>query len=281
MNPTYDHSLVGSFALYADYVLCKQAGAFFNVSGGLLYKVSDPEFSNYSVYASPYRQWVYDSSVDGATIISGVNVGNHFVQRGQSGLKIDFLRGRVYLSGSVTVPTISGTYAAKEIPTHITSEDEDKLVLNTAFYNRREALIAKTGLGPNTFPTPSAFIKYYPGINLPFELGGPVNTKGEFRITILAEDKDAFYLDGALGTFRDKRYKYMTLLTPAELPFTYYGDLKSGTFNYETLISEAFTHDTCIYISETYTNKFAAESERITNKRLIGGFIDFLLEKRR
>ena len=60
--------------------------------------------NGYISYNSPYKQWVYNSDIEGAVIPTGVYVDTgdgvyNFCGRGQSGLMIDFDNGRVLFEG--------------------------------------------------------------------------------------------------------------------------------------------------------------------------------------
>ena len=48
-------------------------------------------------YSSPHKQWVFDESVEGAQIPSGIYNNGEFIERGDNGLILDFDDGRVIL----------------------------------------------------------------------------------------------------------------------------------------------------------------------------------------
>ena len=78
MKPQFQHEATTSFALWLDHHLCKNAETFQNKEGELYYKEDDrliryPEDPDgFITYSSEYKQWVYNSDVDGASIPDGI-----------------------------------------------------------------------------------------------------------------------------------------------------------------------------------------------------------------
>lgn len=272
----YDHNLVASLCLFMDYKLCQEYHAFYSVTGRF-YRVNDAKVSGLSVYASPYKQWVYDSSIAGATVMSGVYVNGTYIERGTSGLAIDYLRGRIYLNSSITTPNVSGVYSAKEFNIIPTSTEETKLLTNTEYVNRRESLKSVSGLSDGVVPVPAIFLKHYPGKNEPYEFGGPRSTNSEARAIIMCDERDSYYLDGAMAAMRDIKHKYFGLFSPEELPFTPYGDLKSGVFNYCAMAQPKFENGDIVFVNNSYSSRFGVESSNKINFRVAAGFSDIEL----
>ena len=67
MKPQYQHELMTSFVLWFDNHLLQKGEAYSNQTGQLYPQTDDRLPSSYSVFASPYKQWVTDSSVTGST----------------------------------------------------------------------------------------------------------------------------------------------------------------------------------------------------------------------
>ena len=61
---------MSSFLLYVDNKVLKKGSAYTNHSG-YFYPVTN-SFRDYDVVASPFKQFVYDTSVTGATVMSGI-----------------------------------------------------------------------------------------------------------------------------------------------------------------------------------------------------------------
>ena len=100
MKPQFDNKVMSSFFLWFDNKLLDKGEAFENVTGQF-YDASE-EYQGFSTYASSYSQFVADASITGATIPTGVFVGeNNLVNRGEGGatglFDINYLDGKVYL----------------------------------------------------------------------------------------------------------------------------------------------------------------------------------------
>src|SRR3954470_3966139 len=103
MKELYAHKVVNSFYLWFDHQLLTKATAFQNVSGNLFYTQDDRLPDGFVPFASPFKQWVADSSVPGANIPTGIYV-NGVMKSRTDGLKFDWDNGRVLLD--------SGTYSS-------------------------------------------------------------------------------------------------------------------------------------------------------------------------
>ena len=112
MKPTFSHNVVNSFFLWFDHFLMTKGEAYKTFTTKL-YNYSDPRLGGDKVvYGSPYKQWVYDKSITGATIPTGFTINGSIVPTGTSGMKIDFDNGRIiFNSGVSTDLNITGTYS--------------------------------------------------------------------------------------------------------------------------------------------------------------------------
>ncbi len=68
MKPQFQHEVMTSFMLWFDNHLLTKGEAFSNQTGQLYYFEDDRLPDSFNVFASPYKQWVTDSSVPGAEI---------------------------------------------------------------------------------------------------------------------------------------------------------------------------------------------------------------------
>lgn len=123
MKEIYDHKLTASFLLWFDNYLLNKGQAYTN-ENEFFYPSIDDSLPGFAIYASPYKQIVYDSSVIGANIMSGVYPinSNVFLERGQSGIKIDYSNGRVFADTAITgelYDYVTGNYGSS--PTYIYS----------------------------------------------------------------------------------------------------------------------------------------------------------------
>ena len=132
MKEQFYHTATNSFLLWFDNFLLTKGEAFTNKTGRF-YNYADPRLGGgYSVFGSPYKQWVNDSSISGATIPSGVYVNGSFVPR-SSNLKIDFRNGRVLTKNISSSSSLTGSFAVKDFNVYYTNETEDDLLINQKF----------------------------------------------------------------------------------------------------------------------------------------------------
>src|ERR1700728_517916 len=130
MQADYLHSLFSSFAIWFDHTLCQNGSGFSNISGQL-YNMTDPGYSGAAVYTSPFKQWIYDSSVSGAQVPSGVYVNNSFVPRGTSGMFFDFQNGRSIFPSGANNYNVTATYSSKDFNIYTTTRSDADLIFET------------------------------------------------------------------------------------------------------------------------------------------------------
>src|ERR1700758_4643518 len=112
MLPQFNHDMMTSVALWLDNRITNMGQAYVNVTGSMYLQADSSIRGN--TYVSPYRGWVYDSCVAGATIPTGVmNAAGQIFTRA-SGIVFDWDAGSV-ISPINLGPSISGAYARKEI----------------------------------------------------------------------------------------------------------------------------------------------------------------------
>lgn len=231
MKPTFDHQLVGSFVEFLNYKVLTKGTAFDNRI--VNFTPTSSRLTGYAVYSSPYRPFNADSSVTGSWVPSGISGVAGFIPRGTSGLSIDWENGRVIMSGAAAgLTNLSGGFAIKDFAIQYELMDEEQLLFSTRFFNRNAPVPATlTGLGENIRTIPSIFVKYTPGNNEPFALGGLEQSNSEFRCFIISDDR--FLRDGAAGIIRDLARSNFGLMAVQDSPFGFFGDIKSGDqFNY-------------------------------------------------
>ncbi len=97
MKPQYQHELMTSFMLWFDHELLQKGEAYSNKTGQL-FNFSDSRLpTGYKVYASSYKQWVNDSSVNGSVnpeIPTGFNGSGR-----NDNIIFDFENGRIIETG--------------------------------------------------------------------------------------------------------------------------------------------------------------------------------------
>jgi hypothetical protein len=114
MKPQFQHTLMTSFFLWFDNYLQKYGEAYKNKTGVFYNMTDDRLSSDYNVYSSQYKQFIFDSGLhsgvvnsqgtQGAIVLDRVSGqredGTAFeIPRGTSGLTIDYDNGRVFFTG--------------------------------------------------------------------------------------------------------------------------------------------------------------------------------------
>jgi hypothetical protein len=271
MKATYINNLMSSFYLWLDHEVLSRGEAFINYSGKL-YSSPDPNFPTMQVYSAPFRQWVYDSSVQNANIPSGIFVDGSYVARGTNGLNIDFNKGRAIISGSVS-NDVTANYSFKEYNIYYTDEREEKLLFEKAYNITPKVTQVTGGLGYLDTPYPCIFIKHRMGENIPFALGGQDSTETSLRCIILASN--SFSLDGLISILSDSARKVFPVLEPQDFPFNYFGDFKTANnFNYINLCKNQ-PQSRLVYINRVTVSKLDEIDNAKINKKCVAALVDF------
>jgi hypothetical protein len=262
---------MSSFYLWLDHEILYKGEAFLNYSGKL-YSAPDPNFPSTSIYSSPFRQWVYDSSIPNANIPSGVYVNNTYIPRGVSGLNLDFNKGRVIFNSNVN-NNITASLSFKEYNIYYTDEREEKLLFEKAYNITPKVTQITGGLQYLDAPYPCIFIKHRLGENTPFAFGGQDSTESMLRCIVLASN--SFSLDGLISILNDSARKVFPLLNPQDFPFNYFGDFKSGNnFNYINLCQNQ-PQSSLVFINKVTVSKLDEIDNAKINKKCVAALIDF------
>lgn len=277
MIETYQHKVTQSFNLWFDHTLLKQGRAFQNVSSKFYYR-KDPRVNPaLATYSSPFKQWVCDSSIEGAVIPSGVSGSAGFIGR-NSGLMLDFDNGRIYVdSGVGTSASFSGSYSIKDFNTYsVTQQEQAWIFENRYMVNSRYGIIQPSGITPYSYALPACFITKFDTQNIPFAFGGEQDSKSKFRV-IVASETD-FNLDGCISIFKDMKEVMIPLLAGSDSPLNEYGDLKSGTYNYENYMQDP---ERAMFLEKVTASWLVRDSEKASNLNIKFGVIDFYLSEPR
>jgi len=229
MREQFDNKLAQSVVEWVNNVVCNDGGGFFT-TGTPLYLQEDSTRNQFKVYASPYRSWVYDSCVDGATIFSGAyNSSGQFLTR-QSGLFFDYQNGRVLSSGNWG-PQLSGTYSKREFNVQFTSTEVAGMYIDRVFDANKDLDYTKTGAYPYSYTAPIIFVTNSNANNEPYQLGGGV-VKSKRSCRLYCITNSPFSQEALVSVITDKINKNIPILNSEQMPLTFYGDVKGGSFNY-------------------------------------------------
>ena len=98
------------------------------------------------------------------------------------------------------------------------------------------------------------------------------------KLNIVVFAKDPYQLDGVLSLFADQADGIIKEIPYDASPYTEYGDLKSGEYNYETLAAQ---YSDIIFIDDVKTSKITDSLRRSLQTELYIGMIDITIGKHR
>ena len=282
MKPQYQHEVLTSFMLWFDNHLLTKGEAYSNKTGTLYYFDDSRLPDNYKVYASPYKQWVNDSSVTGST---NPIIPTAFMGSGRNdGVIFDFENGRIIETGGNfgTSSTITGTFAVKDFNVYVSDETEEDLILESKFILNSRYNDSETGIKPYDKVIPAVFVNSENVQNVPYAFGGEDETRTSIKAVVLAENN--YQLDGVLSIFADLTKSNITPIPFSGHPSTEYGDLKTdftGAGFYYTGVIDAYKNNIPYYIEDVTVSKLSEREKPQQLGDVKVGFIDFDLRQAR
>ena len=282
MKPQFDNKVMSSFFLWFDHKLLDKGEAFENVTGKF-YDASE-EYGGYKTYSSSYSQFVADASITGATIPTGLYVGeNNLVNVGQGGstglFDINYLDGKVYFSGEQTAD-ITGSFAIKDFNVYLTNQPEDKILFETKYTERNKIDLTPTGLEADTKTYPVVYLKNMGSSNEPISFGGQDQTTINIRAIVLAQSQ--FELDAVGSIFRDTQKTLVPLFEEDEMPFNSFGGYKDRVqYNFTGDTSTKGSPSSC-FIEEVFASNLERgiqSKNRSLNPDIFTNIIDSELTK--
>ncbi|MGA0317679.1 MAG: hypothetical protein ACO3LB_08340 [Flavobacteriaceae bacterium] len=286
MIEQYHHKLTNSFMLWFDNYLLTKGEAYSNHTGVTLeYYADDRIDSSRKAYGSPYKQWVIDSSINGAIIPTGANINGSDlgsydpVTSGRNDLAIDFENGRVLVDGPAENLDITCDFAVKDFNLYFTNETEEDLIVENKYeINSRIYSEPLKYIEPYDQVIPAVFFNTSTSQNKGFAFGGMEETTTTIVATVMSED--SYMLDGVLSIFADSKNESIPVIPMSEHPFNEYNDLKAGTYNYNTLASK---YNKCngLYVNNVSTSKLTDRARKSLSNDIFVGFIDFEIQQHR
>jgi hypothetical protein len=278
MIEQFQHRATTSFMLWFDNFLLKKGQAFSNQTGVFYNYADDRLDSRYKSFGSPYKQWVTDSSINGATVPSGVYVNGVFQPRSNS-LLLDFENGRALISGASNTASVTGAFAVKDFNIYFTNDGEDDLLVDKKYNsNPRVYSAPNTYVEPYDQVVPAIFISSQSMRNDPFAFGGEDTTKISMKAVVLAENP--YQLDGVLSIFADSYNEVIPNIPYSGNPITEYGDIKNGHFSYEDLKNQ-YAGNPLFFVEDVDTSKLTDKARKSLANDLYIGFIDFEMHQQR
>lgn len=270
MERTFIHNLVGSFTLWFEHTLLDKGKAFSNTSGRL-YHMQDDAFAGYNVFGTPFKQFVYDSSISGAIVPSGVYVNNVFKPRGTTGLAIDFQNGRAIFDGGSSSWNVSGAFSVKDFNIYRTTRSDEELVFSNNYLINPEFPQVSTGIPSDKVIVPAIFIRLTKFTNQGFAFGGLDESVANFRAVIISDSE--YSLDAVGSIFSDTKFNNFALFP--KTPLNEFGDVKSGHYSYYDYLNQYETDSTRPYIADVDYTKLMTIGDKSLSPDLDIGFLEF------
>ncbi len=278
MKAQFQHNLTSSFFMWFDNFLLTKGEAYTNKTGEFFYYDDTLIDSDYTVFGSPYKQWVSDSSIDGATVPTGVYVNGNLSGRAD-GIVLDFDNGRALAAGASSTDTVTGSFAVKDFNIYFTNDTEDDLIIENKYVvNSRVPSGPYTYITPYDDVAPAIFLAASTLENKPFALGGMMDTVVLMKAVVISDDP--YKLDGALSIFGDSVNEVIEPIPMSGFPYTELGDLKGDSYNY-TGVKEGYAGETPYFVDKVRTSKLSDRARKAVANELYIGFIDFDVQQHR
>lgn len=242
MKKIVDHDIISSFKEYIHFSLINQLEAYRNVNAPLFLTSPARSFYGKDVYGSPYAQWLYDSSISGAQIPSGVGSLN----RGVSGLSIDFKNGRVLVNTGVPI-TGSIPVSLPDFNIYVTTTPIQKIFMENKFEYAPYLKQPTGAIKADSIIAPCIFVSYISTENKAIQLGGLESSNFSVQVAAFADNLQ--HLMGVQKIVRDMSDRVFPSLSST--PFNELNDLKSGYWNYNSLMQTNGNQDNLIHVNDT------------------------------
>lgn len=223
MIPQYSHNLLTSFWLWIDFKVTNDQSGYVNYSTPLYYQIDPSVPSPYTtIYASPYKSWVFDSCVTGAIVPSGIwTSSGNFLTRA-SGISIDFPGGRIL--SMYDYGPCSGTYSVKDFTYIISNEQETNFYLEKIFDEDLNITYPITGNQAGVWYAPCIVFTAATSENKPFIFGGIDESYWSIRAYVIS--KNNYLQEGINSYFNDLAHRYIPVASYGDYPLNSLGDLK-------------------------------------------------------
>jgi len=284
MKVQFENKVMSSLLLFVDHEITQKGDAYTDNNSNF-YKI-DSLFSDYYVYAAPFKQLVSDVSVTGSSapqVISGVYVdGDGPIYVGTSGFhSVNHMQGQVYFTGDTNPmagKTVSGRYSVKDFNVFLTSMPEEQLLFETKLVlnPRVGGLTPNTGVEANTQTYPAIFIKDNGGSNEEFAMGGIEDTTINARAIVLADS--LFNLDAVCGILKDTVRKPVFTIEQSDLNLNALGAYTGVKYDYTGIGTGDYCYIDRVNVSKNVSNRGDFQN---LNPNVFSAFVDFEVHSHR
>jgi hypothetical protein len=272
MKPQFQHKVVTSMMLWFENYFLNKAEAYSTETGKFTYYSDIALPAGYKAYGSEYKQTVYDSSLTGAYVPSGVYINGSFSGFNNSTLFFDHLNGRVIASGLTTGANITGKFSPKQISIYFTNDIEENVILNVQERLNQNVANPHEFYTPYEQKLPAIYLSNQSMQNKPFAFGGMNETITKTTAVILANQ--AYELDCVLSVFADSYNENIPICDFDSNPLNEFGALKTGYYSYKDIKNK---YKEQIFIKNVNSSKMSDKVSANLLKQLYIGFVDFEL----
>jgi hypothetical protein len=272
MKPQFQHKVVTSLMLWFENFFLSKSEAFTVQTGKFTYYEDAALPPNFKAFGSEFKQTVYDSSITGAYIPSGVYINNNFSGFNNSTLFFDNLNARVVVSGISDTANITGKFSPKEISLYFTNDTEENVIINAQEQLNQNVANAHEFYTPYEQKLPAIYLSNQSMQNKPFAFGGMNETLTKVTAVILANQ--AYELDCILSVFADSYNENIPICEYTSQPLNQFGSLKTGYYSYNDIKN---TYKDQIFIKNVTSSKMSDRVGANLLRQLYIGFIDFEL----
>lgn len=235
MKSQFNNELLSSFYLWFNNRVLNNGQGYVNYTNqtGFL----QPEPSRTGVcYAFPYKSFVYDSSVSGAFVMSGVsNSAGQFLTR-NSGITIDYIHGRVFSPTNIG-SSVLGSFSKNEYNVYVGTEEETEFYLDRLFGENPNISLPATGVTYSRFAAPCVILTDSYNINKPFAFGGQDSSEKTIRAFVISDNNYA--QEAVISLMVDSARSYFPLISSTLSPINGFGDIKGGSYNYVSMVANS------------------------------------------
>lgn len=278
MQEQLANKILSSFYLYFDNILLTKGKGFKTRTGAPLYYLKDGRLpSSLKTFSSERKQWVYDSSIVGAIVASGVTTPSGFSAWSAATIP-DFNNGRIISTSLSSGAAHTCSYSHKDVNVYITDEREEQLIFDTVGLSIQTSLVANSGIKPYAYALPAAFCFINGSNPETLQLGDDDNKMNKFTIRVVTIMDNTFMHDAVHSISHSTKDKCFCLLPSEKTPLDEFGNIKaqfSGQYNYQNIVNE--NSDDWVYIEKVRTSKLSYGSHETLQKDMKFGFVDFFV----
>lgn len=242
MEQIIDHKVISSFKEFLSYKLLKDLSAYRNKTVQLFNYTPTRKISGKSTYGSAYAQWVYDSSITGANIPTGLSG----INRGESGLSIDFKNGRIFVNSGTPVDSTINV-SVPDFNIYLTTSSIQKIILEQKYDYRPDLTSPNQPIKPDSIIAPCIFISYEDTVNNEWALGGVDQTIFSVQVAVFADNLSNLLSVQRIITDMVSRVFPIIPFTPLnEL-----NDLKYNYWHYDMVYSGIDDSNLFVYVDDS------------------------------